>query len=153
MRTDEDKALDARAAAILGWKLDPEPDTSGVKCPECGVNANRPKCAFELGGHCSRHDELATAKERWWRDESGEKQRKRWNWSPSTEYADAMFLMKRAAADKPLFDAACERFQAVLGYKPESTTGIDILRQILAVMSAKDITQCIVEASEACQMA
>ena len=28
----------------------------GLKCPECGVGADRPKCAFEMGGSCPRHD-------------------------------------------------------------------------------------------------
>ena len=26
------------------------------KCPECGVGADRPKCFFEMGGDCPRHD-------------------------------------------------------------------------------------------------
>lgn len=28
----------------------------GRNCPECGVGADRPKCFFELGGACPRHD-------------------------------------------------------------------------------------------------
>jgi hypothetical protein len=27
----------------------------GPKCPECGANALRPRCLFELGGDCPRH--------------------------------------------------------------------------------------------------
>ena len=26
------------------------------KCPSCSVGVNRPKCAFELGDSCPRHD-------------------------------------------------------------------------------------------------
>lgn len=26
------------------------------RCPECGVNALRPKCMWELGGACPRHE-------------------------------------------------------------------------------------------------
>lgn len=29
----------------------PEP-----KCPDCGVDVNRPKCLLELGTECPRHD-------------------------------------------------------------------------------------------------
>ena len=28
-------------------------------CPECGADARRPKCLFELGSYCPRHDALA----------------------------------------------------------------------------------------------
>lgn len=29
----------------------PEP-----KCPECGAGVNRPKCLFEMGSDCPRHE-------------------------------------------------------------------------------------------------
>ena len=28
----------------------------GRDCPECGVGADRPKCMWEMGGGCPRHD-------------------------------------------------------------------------------------------------
>lgn len=28
----------------------------GRNCPECGAGADRPKCFFEMGGDCPRHD-------------------------------------------------------------------------------------------------
>lgn len=34
----------------------PENWRSGRECPECGVDANRPKCMWEMGGGCPRHD-------------------------------------------------------------------------------------------------
>lgn len=29
---------------------------AGLKCPECDASADRPKCMFELGAGCPRHD-------------------------------------------------------------------------------------------------
>ena len=31
------------------WKKD-------LKCPGCGMSADRPKCAMDMGGSCPRHD-------------------------------------------------------------------------------------------------
>jgi hypothetical protein len=31
----------------------------GRLCPECGISAERQKCAFEMGGACPRHDPTA----------------------------------------------------------------------------------------------
>ena len=29
---------------------------NGRKCPDCGAAANRPKCAWDKGGACPRHE-------------------------------------------------------------------------------------------------
>lgn len=44
-------AEELKAAVELkrGWQ-------KGLNCPQCGANADRPKCVFELGGDCPRHD-------------------------------------------------------------------------------------------------
>ena len=34
------------------------------KCPECGADANRPKCLWELGGDCPRHKVMAEYRKR-----------------------------------------------------------------------------------------
>jgi hypothetical protein len=43
--------LRARNIRVLpsGWQ-------KGLKCPECHAGAERPKCLFEMGGACPRHD-------------------------------------------------------------------------------------------------
>ena len=43
--------LRARTKRMLqkDWK-------KGRNCPECDVGADRPKCMFEMGGACPRHD-------------------------------------------------------------------------------------------------
>jgi hypothetical protein len=43
--------LEARTVSVL-----PPDWQKGRKCPECGSNAKRPKCLWEMGGHCPRHD-------------------------------------------------------------------------------------------------
>jgi hypothetical protein len=34
------------------------------KCPECGADARRPRCLFELGGDCPRHEALKEWKQK-----------------------------------------------------------------------------------------
>lgn len=43
--------LDKRIVGALppNWK-------AGKKCPECGVEADRPKCMWDMGSSCPRHD-------------------------------------------------------------------------------------------------
>lgn len=45
------KRLEARTKRTLpaGWQ-------KGLKCPECGSAAERPKCFWDMGGACPRHD-------------------------------------------------------------------------------------------------
>jgi hypothetical protein len=43
-----------------GWREDPD-----RKCPECGMGAQRQKCAFDLGGGCPRHDPDAYDERQW----------------------------------------------------------------------------------------
>ena len=50
------KVRDRLAARTVEWL--PEDWKKGRKCPDdgCGANAERPKCLFDLGGHCPRHN-------------------------------------------------------------------------------------------------
>ncbi len=45
------KRLRDRKKSVL-----PKDWQKGRKCPECHYDATRPKCAFEMGGSCPRHD-------------------------------------------------------------------------------------------------
>jgi len=51
-----DDEINAELDRLLGVNrtAKPEPD-----CPECGVGVNRPKCLFEMGPSCPRHELMA----------------------------------------------------------------------------------------------
>ena len=53
--TADDVALIERLRARTKRML-PKDWKKGRNCPECDVGADRPKCMFEMGGACPRHD-------------------------------------------------------------------------------------------------
>lgn len=50
MEWTEKQIMAARAITLIRRKL-------GPKCEGCGANADRQKCANDLGGYCRRHDQ------------------------------------------------------------------------------------------------
>jgi hypothetical protein len=50
MEWSEKQIMAARAITLIRRKLEP-------KCEGCGVGADRPNCANDLGGYCQRHDQ------------------------------------------------------------------------------------------------
>lgn len=49
--TDLIDRLNERTVRVL-----PKDWQKGLECPECGTAADRPKCVFEMGHACPRHD-------------------------------------------------------------------------------------------------